>query len=100
MHVDAVVALGLSVLLVVLFGRFEVGVPAGRRVVRMGVYLVPALVISYTAGPPWTYVWLVGALLPGARFHVVWCIRHDINPLTAEPRDKYLALRGWDRPQR
>jgi hypothetical protein len=99
-HTDVLVALGVSALLVVLFGRFEARVPVSRRVARMGVYLVPAVVVSYTAGSPWTYVWIVGALLPGACFHVVWCRRHGINPLTAEPRDRYLALRGWDHPQR
>src|SRR5205823_1881602 len=100
MHVDALVAVAVAALVVTLFGRFETGVPIPRRVVRMGIYLVPALVIAFTVGPPWTYVWLAGALLPGACFHLVWCVRHGINPLTAEPRDRYLALRGWGPSER
>jgi hypothetical protein len=33
----------------------------------------------------------------GAVFHVWWCRRHGINPLTAEPKEEYYQLRGWTR---
>jgi len=31
----------------------------------------------------------------GAVFHLRWCRRHGINPITAEPRDECYRLRGW-----
>ncbi len=33
----------------------------------------------------------------GLMFHFWWCRKHGIDPLTAEPRDKYYELRGWDK---
>jgi hypothetical protein len=50
-----------------------------------------------TAGRPWTFVWIFGLPGVGALFHFVWCWRHGINPITAEPKDEYYRLRGWTR---
>jgi hypothetical protein len=54
-----------------------------------------AFLIGATAGRPWTFVWI--AFLPslGLTVHLLWCRKHGIHPLTAEPREKYYALRGW-----
>lgn len=41
------------------------GIPIQNRMARMVIYLLPVLIIACVAGPPWTYLWLVGALLPG-----------------------------------
>jgi hypothetical protein len=31
--------------------------------------------------------------------HAIWLPRNGVNGLTAEPRDKYYALRGWAPPE-
>ena len=36
-----------------------------------------------------------GLLLLVGAIHVWWLPKHGIHPLTAEPKDKYYALRGW-----
>lgn len=49
------------------------------------------------AGRPWTFVWILDLPAVGGAFHTVWCLRHGINPLTAEPRDRYQQLRNTRR---
>jgi hypothetical protein len=78
-----------------LFGHFEAKSPVWRRMARWLVYQRILGVVALTAGRPWTWVWIAGLPLIGSTFHVAWCVRHQINPLTAEPRDRYYQLRGW-----
>src|SRR5215471_1397617 len=75
------------------FGHFETVRPLWTRVARWMVYLAVTAGIGLTVGQPWTFVWLLGLPLLGATFHLVWCLRNGINPLTAEPREKYERLR-------
>jgi hypothetical protein len=88
----AVVAAGST-----LFGHFEEGAPKWRRFSRWVAYLGVVALISKTAGRPWTFVYIFGLPAVGAVFHVSWCLRHGINPITAEPKGKYYRLRGWAR---
>ena len=88
----AVVATGAT-----LFGRFEEGTPKLRRLSRWVSYLGVVALLSKTAGRPWTFVWIFGLPGVGAAFHFLWCWRHGINPITAEPKDEYYRLRGWTR---
>lgn len=75
------------------FGHFEQHAPLWTRLARWLTYLAVTFAIGHTAGRPWTFVWLLGLPAVGATFHVIWCRRHGINPLTAQPRDRYLQLR-------
>jgi hypothetical protein len=75
------------------FGHFETVRPLWTRIARWMAYLAVTGAIGVTVGRPWTFVWLLGLPLVGASFHVVWCLAHGINPLTAEPREKYEQLR-------
>jgi hypothetical protein len=75
------------------FGHFETVRPLWTRVARWMGYLAVAAVLGLTAGRPWTFVWLLGLPLTGAAFHLVWCLRNGINPLTAEPKELYERLR-------
>jgi hypothetical protein len=61
------------------------------------IYLGVVALLSKTAGRPWTFVWIFGLPGVGAAFHFLWCWRHGINPITAEPKDEYYRLRGWTR---
>ena len=76
------------------FGHFETVRPLWIRIVRWLAYLAVSGVLGATVGRPWTLIWVLGLPTVGAVFHVTWCLRHGINPLTAEPRDRYEQLRG------
>jgi hypothetical protein len=67
--------------------------PWWARVARWLVYLAITGLLGATAGRPWTFVWIISLPVLGAVFHVAWCRRHGINPLTAEPRDRCERLR-------
>lgn len=86
------VAVGTTV-----FGQFEDRSPVWRRLLRWMAFLAVLLAVQLALGRPWTFVWIGGLPLIGTTFHIIWCARNGINPLTAEPRDRYLELRGWTR---
>ena len=76
------------------FGHFETVRPTWARILRWLAYLAVTGILGLTVGRPWTLAWVVGLPLVGAVFHISLCLRHGINPLTAEPRDRYEELRG------
>ena len=76
------------------FGHFEAVRPTLTRIARWLVYLGITGLFGLLIGRPWTFVWVVGWPLVGIIFHITWCLRHGINPITAEPRDKYEQLRA------
>jgi len=77
------------------FGRFEEGAQRWRRSVKLA--LTVALPSALTA-----FFGLVAGLglltvlaAVGLAGHFVWCRSHGIDPLSAEPYEKYRRLRGW-----
>jgi hypothetical protein len=70
-------------------GHLETVRPGWARLTRWLAYLAVTGLIGATAGRPWTFIRIVGLPILGAAFHVIWCRRHGIHPLTAEPRDRY-----------
>lgn len=80
------------------FGHFETVRPLWTRIARWLVYLAVTGLLGATAGRPWTFVWLLGLPLAGATFHITWCLKHGIHPLTSEPRERYEQLRRQGRP--
>ena len=79
------------------FGQFEAGAATQRRLLRWGMFYAVTALLGRTAGRPWTFAWIAGLPMTGAPFHLWWCRKHGINPLTAEPKDRYYQLRGWSR---
>jgi hypothetical protein len=79
------------------FGHFETVRPLWTRIARWLVYLAVTGVLGVTVGRPWTFIWVFGLPLAGAVVHLVWCLRHGINPWTAQPRDRYEQLRAAGR---
>src|SRR5689334_20525435 len=77
------------------FRRFEPRMPAWRRVVKAGVIIAIAGVISHYFGRTGVLIAIGLAALPVIYIHGVWLPRHGVNGWTAEPREKYYALRGW-----
>jgi hypothetical protein len=86
----AIVVPGLMI-----FGRFEEHTPLWRRFLKHALVLGITYALYTTLGRPWSWLWLLfmGAL--GMTLHFWWTRKHGIHPITAEPREKYYALRGW-----
>jgi hypothetical protein len=79
----------------ILFGHFEERTPKWRRILKFFMFTGLIALISATAGRAWS-VGFVGAIFSVVLvLHLWWLPRHGIHPFTAEPRDKYYALRGW-----
>ena len=79
----------------IFFGHFEEKTARWRKLLKWAIYVGVAYLIGSTAGRPWTFAWVAFLPLLGFTVHILWCRKHGIHPLTAEPRDKYYALRGW-----
>ena len=79
----------------ILFGHFDERTPKWRRVLKFFIMTGLIALISSTAGRAWSAAF-VGTLLGlVVVIHGWWLPKHGINGLTAEPKDKYYALRGW-----
>lgn len=95
MALEWMIAAIVIAVLTPLFGHFEAKVHVWRRVARWLAYLAVLFILEQTVGRPWTLLWLIGLPAIGAIVHFTWCFKNQINPLTAEPRDRYYRLRGW-----
>ena len=79
-------------------GHFEEGKAKWRRVGKVFIGCALAVFISATFGREWFYVMLgVNAVLVLV-IHGWWLPKQGIHGWTAEPREKYYALRGWKWP--
>lgn len=85
----------------ILFDHFEERTPKWRRITKLFVITGLSCAISATAGRLWFFVFLGVIFTAAAVVHAWWLPRRGINGWTAQPREKYYALRGWrldDRP--
>jgi predicted MFS family arabinose efflux permease len=55
-------------------------------------------ILSHYFGHAGVMVGLAIAALPVIYIHGIWLPRHGVNGWTGEPREKYYALRGRNRP--
>ena len=79
----------------ILFGHFEERTPKWRRVLKFFLMTGLVTLISATAGRAWSIA-LVGTLFGVVLvIHGWWLPKQGINGWTAEPKEKYYALRGW-----
>jgi membrane associated rhomboid family serine protease len=79
----------------IFFGHFEYGTPKWRRVLKFVILTALTAWIASTGGHAWAAAF-VGAMAGlGLIAHFTYLRRHGIDPWTAEPKDKYYALRGW-----
>jgi hypothetical protein len=97
MYVQLFVAATLLALGAMLFSRFELYTPAWRNVLKLVLFLGGTALISRYAGAVWAWVWIFGTLALGISVHVWWTRSHGIGVFSAEPRDRYYALRGWSK---
>ena len=94
--IDVAVMASLFAMGNILFGHFEERTPKWRRVLKFFIFTGGVALISSTAGRVWS-VMVIGTLLSMVVvIHGWWLpVKHGINGLTAEPKEKYYALRGW-----
>jgi hypothetical protein len=86
-------ATGLSV-----FGHFGEKTPLWRRLSKWAFYFGVTALLARGPGRPWTFVWIAGLPGVGLMVRLWWCRKHGIDPLTAEPKDRYYELRVWSSP--
>lgn len=77
--------------LIILFGHFEAYTPVWRRLLKLVILLGGTAALSAIVGH-WSLSLLVAAMVGGGSYHTWWCRRHEIHPLTAEPRDRFERL--------
>lgn len=82
----------------ILFRHFDPWMPWWRRVLKSLLILAITALISYYFGHRGFLIAFGLALIPLLYIHGIWLPRRGINGLTAKPRDKYYALRGWPPP--
>lgn len=80
------------------FGHFETVRPLWTRIIRWLAYLAVTGLLGATVGRPWTLIWVLGLPISAGAFHLTWCCKNGIHPVTAEPRERYEELRHHSRP--
>jgi hypothetical protein len=79
----------------IFFGHFEQGTPKWRRVFKFAIITAVTAAIAAAGGHFWAEGFVAACAATGLTVHFVILRRHGIDPWTAEPKDKYYALRGW-----
>jgi uncharacterized protein YqhQ len=100
MFLDLTVVAAILVFGNVKLRHFEPRMPLWRRVLKILIILAATAAISYYFGRMGVIIAFGIALLPVIYIHGIWLPRHGVNGWTAEPREKYYALRGWPPPER
>ena len=92
---ELAVVFGLTSIGGILLGHFEAGRPKWQRVTKVLVGGALAVLISASAGREWFFAWLGAVAVAVVVIHAWWLPRKGVNGWTAEPRERYYALRGW-----
>jgi predicted MFS family arabinose efflux permease len=95
MWIELAVLYGIFAVGNILFGHFEERTPRTRRLAKLVAFTALTALIYLVFGRPWSLIWLALPLAIALYVHAIWLPRHGINGLTAEPRERYYALRGW-----
>jgi hypothetical protein len=77
------------------FGHFEQGTAKWRRVLKLALITGLTAAVASAGGHLWAAGFVAVLAAIGLSAHFIITRRHGIDPWTAEPRDKYYALRGW-----
>jgi hypothetical protein len=79
----------------ILFGHFEYGTAKWRRLLKFFLFTGLTVLIAGAGGHAWSAAFIMAGMAFGLSAHFIILRKHGIDPWTAEPRDKYYALRGW-----
>jgi hypothetical protein len=97
MFVQLFVAATLMAIGLIFFGHFERYTAMWRRLIKLVVIFGVTALLYRFAGPGWGWLWIFGSFGLGVSVHIWLMHRHGIHWLTAEPSDRYYALRGWSK---
>jgi hypothetical protein len=92
---ELAVVFGLTSVGEILLGHFEEGRPKWQRVCKVLGGGALGVLVSATAGRGWFFVLLGALAVAVVVIHAWWLPRKGVNGWTAEPRERYYALRGW-----
>jgi hypothetical protein len=81
-----------------IFGEFERGTPAGRKVLKWAIVHGLTIGLYFVIGH-WALLIAPTLAALGLTVHFAWCGKNGIDPLRATPRRKYYELRGWPWPE-
>ena len=95
MLLETIAAPILAILGPVIFGHFTRHSRLRGKILKAVIYVAIAVVLTMTIGRPWSLIWTFGTYGLALAVHFGWCIAYGIHPVTSEPRDKYLEIRGW-----
>ena len=95
---ELAVAFGLTGIGGIVFQPFAEGLPKWRRVAKLLLGGVISVAVSAMTGREGFYVMLGLIALGVLVIHGWWLPKQGINGWTAEPKEKYYALRGWKLP--
>lgn len=82
----------------IVFEPFAAGIPKWRRVAKMFLGGAISVYVSAMTGREGFFVMLGLIALGLVVVHGWWLPKQGINGWTAEPKEKYYALRGWKWP--
>jgi hypothetical protein len=82
----------------IVMGHWEEQLPKWRRLSKVALLCLFSVWLSTTFGRPWFFAMLGLVSVVVTVIHAWWLPRQGINGWTAEPREKYYALRGWKWP--
>jgi len=77
------------------FYRFDPFLPVWKRVLKTVLALAVTGGVSWYFGTKGVAVMLGVMTIPLLYVHGYWLPKNGVNGWTAEPREKYYALRGW-----
>lgn len=87
-----VCAVGSSV-----FDKFEAETAIWKKLVRWG--LASTLTLgAYAVIGHWALLILAAIASIGVAAHFAWCRKFGVDPIKAQPRERYFHLRGWQWP--
>lgn len=92
LFIDFTVIVIVALLANVVFNNFDRHLPLWRRALKFSILMIALIAVGLLFGR--VILWsLIGVMTIGqVVLHAWWFPRHGINGLTAEPREKYLAL--------
>lgn len=92
---ELAVIFGLGAAGNILLSAFANQEPKAWRLLKLVLGAGIGVAISATFGREWFFAFLGLVLLAFVVVHGWWLPRHGVNGWTAEPRERYRALRGW-----
>jgi hypothetical protein len=93
--IDVAAVTGMFAIGNILFGHFEERTAKWRRVLKLMIVTGLTAVVAAFGGHLWSAAFIATMAAIGWTAHILILRRHGIDIWTAEPRDKYYALRGW-----